>query len=90
MLHYAAVIGAFKAGLARPLDRSDLSKLNWTLNFTGVIPWALILFAAMLRLARYWNAGDRSKPFWAAWAAIAGTLALDGSEKFPHICRSPL
>ncbi len=76
MVYYGAVCRVFRNSIERPLDGADLPSLIKILNFLGVLPWALLLFAALVRLARTWGAGDGTGPVWSAWAVMAGSLAF--------------
>ena len=76
MLYYGAVTRIYSEIVNRPLDGADLPKLNRWTNFFGVVLWALVLFGGLVRLAICMGHGDGTKPVWAAWAAMAGSMAF--------------
>ncbi|MFH1675883.1 MAG: hypothetical protein ABIC40_02575, partial [bacterium] len=76
MIYYGAVVKIYRGSVDRPLDGVDLPKLCWWLNFIGVLPWALILFFALIRLGKIFGAEKGTAPIWAAWAGMAGTLVF--------------
>jgi len=76
MLHYGAVVRAYRSAIGRPLDGADIPRLSWWINFLGTAPWALLLFAALRRLATIIGVTDDRKAIVAAWAAMAGSLAF--------------
>lgn len=76
MMYYGAVTRVYSEIVDRPLDGADIPMLSWLVNFLGILPWALFLFGGLVRLAKYWGCEDGTKPVWAAWAVIAGSLAF--------------
>lgn len=76
MLFYGAACRIYREATARPLDGADLPRLCWWINFLGVLPWALLLFGALVALARLWGARSGPDAVWAGWAAMAGSLAF--------------
>jgi hypothetical protein len=76
MLFYGGVCRIYRDSVGRPLDGADLPKLCWLINFFGVLPWAFLLFGALVRLAGLWGFACGTKPIWAAWAAMSGSLAF--------------
>jgi hypothetical protein len=76
MLFYGGVCRLYKDAVGRPLQGTDIPMLSWLINFLGVLPWALILFAALRRLAILWGMDEGAEPEMAAWAVMAGSLAF--------------
>ncbi len=76
MLYYGGVCRLYRDSLGRPLDGADLPRLCWILNFFSVLPWAFLLFGGLTRLAVLWGFSEGTKPIWAAWAAMAGSLVF--------------
>jgi hypothetical protein len=76
VLYYGAVAKVYSGIVRRPLDGADLPKLSKWVNFPGVIPWALLLFGGLVNLAICLGCSGGTKPIWAAWAAIAGSMAF--------------
>ncbi|MCX6645379.1 MAG: hypothetical protein NTY09_03345, partial [bacterium] len=76
VLYYGAVAKVYSGIVRRPLDGADLPKLSKWVNFLGVIPWALLLFGGLVNLAISFGCSGGTKPIWAAWAAIAGSMAF--------------
>jgi len=76
MLFYGGVCRVYREVVGRPLEGADIPKLSWWINFLGVLPWALFLFAGLRRLAILWGMDERSEPDMAAWAVMAGSLAF--------------
>ncbi len=76
MLFCGGVCKVYRSIAGRPLDGADLPKLVWWINFLGVLPWALLLFGGLGRLAMLWGGDEGAQPEWASWAAIAGTMGF--------------
>jgi hypothetical protein len=76
MLFYGAVCKVYRQAADRPLDGADLPRLCWWINFLGVLPWALLLFGALVALARFWGVGEGAGAIWAGWAGMAGSLVF--------------
>jgi len=76
MLFYGGVCRVYRDIAGRPLQSTDIPLLSWLINFLGVMPWALILFAALRRLAILWGMDAGVEPEMAAWAVMAGSLAF--------------
>ncbi len=76
MLHYSAVCRIYRDAVGRSPDGADIPRLSWWIQFAGVLPWALLLFGGLYRLAGLWGKIDGMKRIWAVWAAIAGSLAF--------------
>jgi len=76
MLCNAGVCKIYRGIVGRPLDGADIPKLSWWINFLSVLPWALLLFGALRRLAVLWGQDEGTGPEWAAWAVMCGSLAL--------------
>jgi len=76
MLYYGLSCRLYRDAVARPLDGADIPKLSGWINFLGVLPWAILLFGGLFRLSGLFGCPDGTKRIWAAWAAMAGSLAL--------------
>jgi len=76
MLYYGAVTRIFHDIVGRDLDGADLPRLSWWINFLGVLPWALILFFALYRLAGIFGCVEPSSRLTAAWASVMGSLCV--------------
>lgn len=76
MLYYGSAVRTYSEIVNRPLDGADLPVLSKWVNFIGVVPWALILFGGLVNLAMCLGDREGTKPVWAAWAAVAGSMAF--------------